>query len=213
MPLALLVCLGAWPCLTWAQAQGLVLRSSPRLQESLSPAERTQGRTQVEAQHMSVRPDLDARLDGAVVLRRPGLVVRADELRYDQSTEHMDAQGHVHVNRQGHVFEGPTLELQLDSFQGQIETPRFRLASGGHGDARQIEFIDERRMTAHQARYTTCRATPGPEWLPEWLLKASSHRTSSTRPAIRAISCAKRRQAGRTAGSALRPALFRVCRE
>ena len=180
MPLALLVCLGAWPCLTWAQAQGLVLRSSPRLQESLSPAERTQGRTQVEAQHMSVRPDLDARLDGAVVLRRPGLVVRADELRYDQSTEHMDAQGHVHVNRQGHVFEGPTLELQLDSFQGQIETPRFRLASGGHGDARQIEFIDERSMTAHQARYTTCRATPGPEWLPEWLLKASSIGTDMT---------------------------------
>lgn len=173
MPLALLVCLGVLPCPGFAQAQGLVLRSSPRLQEKLSPAENEQGRTLIESERMDVRPDLEARLDGAVVLRRPGLVVRAHRLLYDQTTEHLDAEGSVRINQQGHVFEGPGLELQLDSFQGHMPTPRYHLAQGGHGDASQIEFIDEQRMTVHQARYTTCRATPGPEWLPEWLLRAT----------------------------------------
>ena len=172
--------MGTLPYPAYAQAQGLVLRSSPRLQEKLSPAESSQGRTLIESERMDMRPDMDATLDGGVVLRRPGMTIRADHLRYDQTTEHLDAQGHVRVNQQGNLFEGPALELQLDSFKGHFEKPRYRLVQGGHGDARQIEFIDEQRMTVHQARYTTCRATPGPEWLPEWLLRAASIGTDMT---------------------------------
>jgi len=173
MPAALLVALGIAPCLALAQAQGIVLRSSPRLQETMSPAERQQGVNLIEAGRIDARPDMDMVLEGDVVLRRPGMVVRADRLEYDQTRDHVNAQGHVQINRQGNHFEGPSAELQLDSFQGHFDAPRYRLASGGHGDARQIDFIDEDRMAAQQARYTTCRVTPGPEWLPEWLLKAS----------------------------------------
>jgi LPS-assembly protein len=173
LPLALLISLGLLPCLACAQAQGIVLRSSPRLQEALSSAETRQGHTVVEADRMEMRPDMDATLDGAVVLRRPSMVVHADHLRYDQTRDHLDAQGHVRIYQKGNVFEGPVVELQLDSFTGHVETPTYRLVQGGHGDAKQIEFIDEHRVAAHQARYTTCRATPGPEWLPEWLLRAS----------------------------------------
>lgn len=176
-PAAVLLALGSLPCLALAQAQGIVLRSSPRLQEQLSPAEKRQGMSLIEAERIEARPDMDVVLEGKVVLRRPGMVVRADRLEYDQTREHVSAQGHVQINRQGNRFEGPGVELQLDSFQGRFEAPRFRLASGGHGDAREIEFIDEDRMAAHQARYTTCRVTPGPEWLPEWFMKAGRIRT------------------------------------
>ncbi len=171
--------LGAWPCLAWSQAQGIVLRSSPRLQEQLSPAENRQGAMHLDASRIEMRPDMDAVLEGDVVLRKPGMVVRADRLDYDQTQERVKAEGHVRVTRQGNRFEGPRAELQLDSFQGYFEAPRYRLVQGGHGDARRVEFIDQDRMAVEQARYTTCRATPGPEWLPEWFLKASRIRTDT----------------------------------
>lgn len=171
LPAALLLVLGMWPCLS--QAQGIVLRSSPRLQEQPSPAERSQGSMHLEAARIELRPDLDAVLEGGVVLRRPGLVLRADRLVYDQTRDHVSVQGQVRVSRDGNLFEGPSAELQLDSFQGHFEAPRYRLSQGGHGDAQRLDFIDEDRMAIRQARYTTCRVTPGPEWLPEWLMKAS----------------------------------------
>jgi len=171
--------LGAWPCLAWSQAQGLVLRSSPRLQEQLSPAENRQGAMHLDASRIDMRPDMDAVLEGDVVLRKPGMVVRADRLEYDQTQERVKAEGHVRVTRQGNRFEGPRAELQLDSFQGSFESPRYRLVQGGHGDARRVEFIDQDRMAVEQARYTTCRVTPGPEWLPEWFVKASRIRTDT----------------------------------
>ena len=171
--------LGLTPCTAAAQAQGLVLRSSPRLQENLSPAESRRGISTVEAERIEARPDMDVVLEGGVVLRRPGLVLRADRLAYDQTREQVHAEGHVHINRQGNRFDGSSLDLQLDSFQGRFESPRYRLSNGGHGDARQIEFIDEDRMAAVQARYTTCRATPGPEWLPEWFVRAGRIRTDT----------------------------------
>lgn len=170
---------GLTPSTAAAQAQGLVLRSSPRLQESLSPAESRRGSSTVEAERIDARPDMDMVLEGDVVLRRPGLLLRADRLEYDQTREQVHAQGHVRINRQGNRFEGASLDLQLDSFQGRFESPRYRLSNGGHGDARQIEFIDEDRMAAHQARYTTCRVTPGPEWLPEWFVRAGRIRTDT----------------------------------
>ena len=70
--------LGVWPCLSWAQAQGIVLRSSPRLQEQLSPAESRQGAMLLDAGRVEMRPDMDARLEGGVVLRKPDLVLRAE---------------------------------------------------------------------------------------------------------------------------------------
>ena len=155
----------------------LRLRASPRLQEALSPAESRQSSTQIDAGRIQMRPDLDLQLDGGVVMRRPGMVLRAQQLVYDQAHERVQAEGDVRINRQGNRFEGPRAELQVDSFQGRFETPRYRLSTGGHGDAREIEFIDEDRLTAHQARYTTCRATPGPEWLPEWVMQAARIRT------------------------------------
>lgn len=173
MPLAwlMLSCGGSVPA--WAQAPGLELRSSARLQEALSPGEHREGVAHVEADRIELRPDLDALLEGGVILRRPDLSLRADRLRYDQSLDHVEAQGQVRMSRQGNRFEGPAAQLFVDRSEGHVDAPRFWLFQGGYGDAEKLEFIDEHRMTVHQARYTTCRATPGPEWLPEWLVKAT----------------------------------------
>lgn len=168
-----------WPGFAWAQAQGIQLRSSPRLQENLSEQESRKGGTHVEAGQIRLRPDMDLVLEDGAMIRRPGLTVRADRIVYDQSQDHLQAQGHVRLSHQGNLFEGPRLDLQVDSFQGEFESPNYRLSQGGHGNASKVDFIDEDRMVIQQARYTTCRVTPGPEWLPEWFMKAAQISTDS----------------------------------
>ena len=157
-----------------AQTTGLSLRSSPVLDDKISERQRTDGAIFVGGEHITVRPDMDLVIEGQATVRRPGLSIKAERIDYDQSRDIVNATGHVRVSRDGSTFEGPSVKLQVDSFQGTFEQPTFELyRAGGYGDAARVEFIDDKRNTIHQARYTTCRRTPGPEWLPEWLLKAA----------------------------------------
>lgn len=158
-----------------AQGTGLSLRSSPMLEERISERQRSEGAIFVGGDQVTARPDMDLVIDGQATVRRPGLAVKADRILYDQSQDILNAEGHVRLSRDGSMFEGPRLKLQVDSFQGTFEKPTFELyRSGGYGDASQVDFIDDKRQIVRDARYTTCRRTPGPEWLPEWFVKATS---------------------------------------
>jgi len=152
-----------------------VLRISPMLQERISDKERTQSPVFIEGQSITGRPDLDLLIEGNAHLRRSGLSVKADRIEYDQTQDTLKAQGHVRISREGNRFEGPQLELQADTFQGQFISPTFVLnKSGGHGQAENIEFVDAKRAIIRNATYTTCTRKPGPSWLPDWVLKAAS---------------------------------------
>jgi LPS-assembly protein len=39
-----------------------------------------------------------------------------------------------------------------------------------------VDFIDEQRAVIHNASMTTCRRLPGPDWLPDWILRANTIR-------------------------------------
>ena len=153
----------------------VVLQNSLRLEEKISDAERKQSPVFVSGQRIDARPDLDLVIEGDATLRKQGLSVRAQRIEYDQSQDTLKAQGQVRIMREGNVFEGPSLQLQADSFQGQFLQPTYSLLKGGgHGEAAEIEFIDAQRATVRNATYTTCSRVPGPSWLPEWVLKAAS---------------------------------------
>jgi LPS-assembly protein len=159
---------------TNTSAPGLVLRSSPMLQEAVMPRQIKEGAIYLQGQGLTVRPDLDMVIDGKAQIRKPGVSIRAGGLRYDQTQDVVQAIGEVRLSRPGSLLTGERLNLQMDSFQGVLEQPRFELYnSGAYGQAAQLEFLDESRSTVHQASYTTCRRTPGPEWLPDWVLKAT----------------------------------------
>ena len=159
---------------TWAQSTGLPLRSSPLLEEAISERQKSEGAVFVNGQQMTARPDMDLLVQGEASMRRPGLALRADRVDYDQTQDVVKATGQVRVSTPTSVFTGPRLTLQVDSFQGKFEQPVFELySSGGYGQAAEVEFIDNQRSVIRKASYTTCRRTPGPEWLPEWLLKAT----------------------------------------
>ena len=157
-----------------AAPAGLVLRSSPLLEEAISQRQEQEGAMYLQGQRLRVRPDLDVVIEGEASIRKPGVSIQAGQLSFDQSQDVVEATGQVRLSRPGSLLTGPKLSLQVDSFQGTLTQPTFELyKSGAYGRAAQIEFVDDQRAIVREASYTTCRRTPGPEWLPAWVLKAT----------------------------------------
>jgi LPS-assembly protein len=175
-PMALLACAVLQAPAAWAQAEPpLVLKPSPMLREDIPAAVRGQLPTYLSGQHVFGRTDLETVVEGEAQLRRGDTVIRADRLEYDQPDDLAKARGNVRVNRAGNVFEGPQLELKVESFEGFFNQPRYRfLRNGAYGEAERVDFIDEKRAIIRNATYTTCQRRPGPSWMPDWILRAAS---------------------------------------
>jgi LPS-assembly protein len=170
-----------------APVQGLVLRSSPMLEEAISQRQEQEGAIYLQGQRLRVRPDLDLVVEGEASIRKPGVSIQAGRLSFDQSQDVVEATGQVRLNRPGSVLTGPKLTLQIDSFQGTLTQPTFELyKSGAYGQAAQIDFVDDQRAIVREASYTTCRRTPGPEWLPAWVLKATRLNLDEEESTVRA---------------------------
>lgn len=153
----------------------LSLQSSPLLQETIDPAQSSAAPVFLEGDHIAGRPDQEAVIEGNAVLRKAGTVVHADHLEYDQSTDLAKARGNVRINRGGSTYEGPLMELKVEPFEGFFNEPRYHfLQNGAHGQAFRADFQDENHTTVTDATYTTCRRKPGPDWVPDWILRAGS---------------------------------------
>ena len=163
----------ATPAATTAPAAPL--RASEQLQETPDPAGRRASATILRGDLVTGRPDLDTVVDGNAELRRRDILIRADRIEYWQPDDLARARGNVQINRGGNVYEGPLLELKVDAFEGFFVNPNFRLlANGAHGEADRVDFIDADRAHIRNGTYTTCERRPGPSWLPDWVIKASS---------------------------------------
>lgn len=124
---------------------------------------------------LSGRPDLETVIDGNAELRRGGSSIRSDRLEYDQPSDLVKARGNVRVNSSGNLFNGPVLELKLDTFEGFFLQPDYKfLQNNGHGAADRVDFIDDKRLIARNATFTTCERGEGPSWMPAWIVKAST---------------------------------------
>ena len=153
----------------------LVLQPDLQLKPGIDPAIRSQVPTYLSGERTSGRVNLETVLEGQAELRRADMVIRADRLEYYQPDDQAKASGNVYINRAGNIYEGPLLELKLDAMEGFFLQPRYRFLQGGaHGQADRVEFLDENRSVITNATYTTCRRIPGPSWLPDWLLQAST---------------------------------------
>ena len=157
----------------WDSA-GAGLKPSAALQENLPPEVRPQLPTFASGDKISGQTDGVVSVEGNAELRRHDTVIRADRLEFDQRSNDAKAQGQVLVNRNGNRFEGPELQLNVDTNQGTFQQPTFSLLqSEGHGDASRVDFLDADRLSAYDARYSTCPRTPGAPWMPDWLIRAS----------------------------------------
>lgn len=153
----------------------LTLTGSELLQEAIDPAARPFLPIFVFGDRLTGRSDLETVVEGDAMLRRGDLSIRADRLEYNQADDLAKASGKVRINRSGNVFEGPLLQLKVDAFEGFFEQPSYYfLSNDSHGEADRIDFIDENRSVVSNGSLTTCRRVPGPNWMPDWILRATS---------------------------------------
>jgi LPS-assembly protein len=159
----------------YAQAEGappLLLKPSSLLQESIRDDARKQLPTFLESNTLTGRPDLETSLSGQVTIRRGEMLLKADEVDYDQVNDFAKARGHVYINRSGNVYQGPALDIQMDAFEGFFTQPSYQLLKNkAYGKAERIDFIDPANSVMHNADFTTCQRKPGPNWVPDWFFK------------------------------------------
>ena len=165
----------------WAQdvVQGteapLSLKAGGELRETLPVEVRDALPTFVRSQSMESKSQAQSVFEGEVELRRHDMVIRADRLEFDQQTQEAKATGNVLINRNGDRFTGPELQMNVETHKGYFEQPEYQLLkSGGVGDASRIDFIDRDTSVVQDGRYSTCERLPGSQWMPDWLIRASS---------------------------------------
>lgn len=160
-----------------AAAQGskssapLALRATPQLREALPPSGAALP-VAVRADAFTGQSRQRVTLQGNAELRRPGLTIKADWLEYDQVSDTARARGHLRINRAGDRYTGSEGQMQVEAFEGHVLEPGYELlATGAHGQAARLDFLDQDRFTVQQGDYTTCQRG-GPDWAPDWLLRA-----------------------------------------
>jgi len=150
-----------------------MLRSSPMLQETIPEPARTLQPAYVFGDSISGQADVRSVIEGNAELRRSDTIVRANRMEYTVADDRLQAEGQVHINRAGNVFDGQRLDLEVEAFRGNFTDANYRfLATQAHGDASEIEFLDRDRSIVHDATYTTCQRDNEASWEPDWVLKA-----------------------------------------
>ena len=151
------------------------LKSTPMLAEKPPEGPGNEVPTFVFGDSVSGRPDLETVIDGNAELRRGKTALRADRIEYYQPDDTIKARGNVRVSSSGNQFQGPELQLKLDTFEGFFTQPRYRfLSNSGNGQAERIDFIDDKRLTARNATFTTCERGNEQSWQPAWVLSGTS---------------------------------------
>jgi LPS-assembly protein len=124
-------------CLVWA-AGAAAGEDGPALVpgRTLKPAPsgeaaRQQAPLYLRADELRGQPDSEVQALGNVELRQAGVVIRADQLRYDQAEDLAVAQGKVRVSFEGSAFTGPEVKLKLQRMQGVVLQPEYTFAMTG----------------------------------------------------------------------------------
>jgi LPS-assembly protein len=151
------------------------LKSSPMLSETPAEADGDPLPIFMFGDRLSGRPNLDTTLNGNAELRRGKTSIRADRIEFYQPDDTLLSRGKVRINSAGNVFQGSELKLKIDTFEGYFLEPNYRfLVNGGNGSATRIDFIDDQRMVASNATFTTCERGDEATWSPAWQLTGTS---------------------------------------
>jgi LPS-assembly protein len=174
MRIAARLLLGAWlaTCAAPSSAQDQQAPAAPREDYALSPEELQSSRVYLWADKLSGTPGVDLEASGGVRLASRGVRIGCDLLRFNVQENSLTAPNKVYVEREGNELEGEDLRYDLDTNQGSLQTPNFRLSKtaqrkfASRGDAREAIFLSRNEVELKDARYTSC-----PLGSDEWYLR------------------------------------------
>ncbi len=125
----------------------------------------------LRADELAGQPSAQVQARGNVELRQAGVVIRADELRYDQAEDLAVAQGRVRISFEGSTVSGPEMQLRIERMEGFVREPEYHLAkTGAGGRAEYVEFLGPGQSRVLNADYTSCRREGAEN--PDWILSA-----------------------------------------
>ena len=160
-----------------ADDEPLRLKASPMLVEKPVEANGSPVPIFMFGDRLSGRTNLDTTLDGNAEVRRGKTSIRAERIDFYQPDDLLTARGKVRINSAGNQFNGDELKLKIDTFEGYFLKPDYRfLVNGGNGSATRIDFIDDQRLVATNATFTTCERGDEASWQPAWQLSGTSFR-------------------------------------
>ncbi|WP_151449118.1 LPS-assembly protein LptD [Lacisediminimonas profundi] len=147
-----------------AMADGALAQGGPkpaRPDESDAP-------TTVDAERLSGRPDREISLERDVEIQRGSMTLNADRADFDIVDDRVRATGNVRLRNFGDRYTGEELNLKLDTGEGYVVHPTYRLENNNaQGSAERLEFESRDRAVIEQGNYSTCE---GPD--PDWQLRA-----------------------------------------
>ena len=136
-------------------------------------AERQPGANDIVLTALRLRStlDLETVATGEVTLSQGDLVLTTDALSVQHASQLAVAKGRVTVRRGADRFSGSEAQVNLKTREGVLKDSVFDFArTGAGGQAKDIEFFSDRRLTAQGASYTSCRREEDLE--PDWVLSA-----------------------------------------
>jgi LPS-assembly protein len=155
-----------------AQEAVAPLLASPRLKPLPSgDAARRQAPLHLQADQLSGQPNSHVQAEGRVELRQAGVVLRADQLRYDQAEDLAVAQGKVRITFEGSSFSGSEVQLTVQRMEGVVLEPEYQFAlTGAGGRAERIDILGPGTSRVINGDYTSCRRDGADK--PDWILSA-----------------------------------------
>ena len=131
----------------------------------------------ISAEKMTGRPDRDLQLDDKVEIVRGSTTITSDRAKFHVVEDEVEAFGHVRMIRNGDIYNGDELKLNMDAGKGFVTKPTYRIdRSKAQGHAERINFEAEDRATIIEGTYSTCEGTN-----PDWYLKSSKLRLDTGR--------------------------------
>lgn len=111
----------------------------------------------IHADRINGHQDSEVKAEGDAELRRRGQVIEADSMTYYPPLDEVLAEGNVRVEQENSQATGPELRLNLETRQGYMREPKYRLAHpDAHGTAERLEFIGENKYLVRDGTFTTC---------------------------------------------------------
>jgi len=124
--------------------------------------------TQVYADSAQILQNRLYRLQGNVVLERPGERLRGDRATYDRRDDTVAVDGNVRYRESQMAVSGSRGKLKIGTSRGSLNDARYLIPGRhAHGRAQQMRLEGPGLKRLQQATYTTC--DPGHD---DWLLSA-----------------------------------------
>jgi len=158
----------------WARAADPPPQLAPSPALAPPPArevQRSQAPLYLRADELSGQPSATVQAQGSVEMRQAGVVVRADQLRYDQAEDLLVAQGKVRISFEGSSFSGPEVQLRVQRMEGFVRAPQYHFAqTDAGGQAERLDILGQGQLRVINGDYTSCRREDDEP--PDWILSA-----------------------------------------